>query len=279
MMDHPLFGELSVRLMLLEDMKRKVHETKFFDLLDSCGSIEVMNSIDACHYLIEKLKDFVQSGEGGKDANSYERFVEIHEDRLTSIAGSVSHQKTNLLKRMKTCSNDVDLAYLRRSYVSLCVRTSYNNSECVCWEQLKDFTEKIFEHLGYNDRDMINWLQVIKNIPTVARDMTKIEEQLLLWKNGPCITANKESSQSKNDPLFVYFYLTICYFIQLVETREDEVYEIVDKVKKFREETNKRSELIIIKSRGRVKEWLHKHGSGFECLKSVRHRKEMKCYD
>ena len=115
---------------------------------------------------------------------------------------------------------------------------------------------------------MSNWVKIIKNVPAVARDMTAIEEQLLLWKDGPCVTPNKESVRSKNNPLFVYFYLTICYFIQLVETQEDEV---VCKVKKYREETNKRSELI--KSRGRVKEWLHKDGSGFERLKSGKQKR------
>ena len=139
---------------------------------------------------------------------------------------------------------------------------------------MKILTEKNFEHLGYNDRDMINWLRVIKNIPAVARDLTKIEEQLLLWKDGPCVTPNKESIQSKNNPLLVNFYLTICYFIQLMETKEDEVYDIVYKVKKFREETNKISDHNIIKSRARVTEWLHEHGSGFKCLKSGKQKKE-----
>lgn len=268
MIGHPLFGELSVRLMLLEEFKRKVHKNKFFELLYACDCLEVVNSIDACHYLIEKLKDFIQSGEGGKDADSYEHSVTVHESHLTSIAGSVSDQKKSLLKLIKTCSDDVYKAHFRRSYVSLCI----NNPTDLNWRDLKDLTEKNFEHLGYNDRDMSNWLQVIKNIPNVARDMTKIEEQLLLWKDGPCVTPNNGSIQSKNNPLFVYFYLTICYFIQLAETKEDEVYDIVHKVKKYREETNKRSELI--KSRGRVKEWLHKDGSGFEHLKSGKQKRD-----
>ena len=271
MIDHPLFGELSVRLMLLEDIKRKVHKNKFFDILYSCGNIEVVNSIDACRCLIEKLKDFVHSGEGGKDADSYEHSVTVQESRLTGIAGSVHDQKKNLIKLIKTCSNDVHRAHFRRSYVSLCIHTNLSNPS-VYWQDLKDLTEKNFEHLGYNDRDMSNWVQIIKNVPGVARDMTAIEEQLLLWKDGPCVTPNKESVRSKNNPLFVYFYLTICYFVQLVETKEDEVYDIVCKVKKYREETNKRSELI--KSRGRVKEWLHKDGSGFECLKSGKQKRE-----
>ena len=268
MIGHPLFGELSVRLMLLEEFKRKVHKNKFFELLHACECLEVVNSIDACHYLIEKLRDFIQNGEGGKDADSYEHSIAVHESHLTSVAGSVSDQKRSLLKLIRTCPKDVYKAHFRRSYVSLCI----NNPTDLNWRDLKDLTEKNFEHLGYNDRDMSNWLQVIKNIPNVARDMKIIEEQLLLWKDGPCITPNKESIQSKNDPLFVNFYLTICYFIQLIETKEDEVYDIVQKVKKYREKTNKRSELI--KSRGRVKEWLHKDGSGFERLKSGKQKRE-----
>ena len=273
MIYHPLFGELSVRLMLLEDIKRKVHTNKFFDVLHSCGNLEVVNSIDACHHLIEKLKDFAHSGEGGKDADSYEHSVTVQESRLTAIAGSVNDQKNDLLKLMKTCSNDVQQAYFRRSYVSLCIHTNLRGpTEHFYWQDLKDLTEKNFQYLGYNDRDMNNWVQIVKNVPAVARDMTAIEEQLLLWKEGPCVTPNTESLRSKNNPLFVNFYLTICYFIQLVETSEDEVYDIVYKVKKYREETYKRSELI--KSRGRVKEWLHKDGNGFQCLKSGKQKRE-----
>ena len=65
--------------------------------------------------------------------------------------------------------------------------------------------------------------------------------------------------------------MNICYFIATVNENED-VSEIVHKVKKFKAEVNKRS--INAKSRARVKEWLHKDGFGFEHLRSGKQERE-----
>ena len=83
----------------------------------------------------------------------------------------------------------------------------------------------------------------------------------------------KNNIHDTNDPMYACFYLTICYFIQLVEAEETEdVSEIVHKVKQFRGEVNKRS--INAKSRARVKEWLHRDGFGFERLRSGKQERE-----
>ena len=264
MVDHPLFGELSVRLMLLEEMKNKVHKTNFYTLLSNSGDSEIINSIDSCHYLIEKLNDFVKSGEGGKDAVSYEFSIKKQEQRLNSVAGSIEDQKKNIWDLIEICSDCETKAYYIRSYVSLCV---HNPTELLSWEHMRNLTEQNFKYLGCNDRDMHNWLMIIKNIRPVARDIKLIEKQLLSWKDGPCVSSVQNRIHDTNDPMYACFYLNICYFIQLVEAEENEdVSEIVHKVKKFKAE--------VTKSRARVKEWLHKDGFGFERLRSGKQERE-----
>ena len=270
MVDHPLYGELSVRLMLLEEMKNKVHKTDFYTLLSNSGDSQIINSIDSCHYLIEKLNDFVKSGEGGKDAVSYEFSIKKQEQRLHFVAGSIENQKTNTCGLIEICSNGETKAHYRRSYVSLCV---HNPTELLDWNHLRSLTEQNFKYLGYNDRDMQHWLMIIKNIRPVAGDIKLIEKQLLSWKNGPCVPSEKKEIRDTNDPMHACFYLTICYFIQLVEAEENEdVSEIVYKVKQFRGEVNKGS--INAKSRARVKEWLHRDGFGFQRLRSGKQERE-----
>ena len=270
MVDHPLFGELSVRLMLLEEMKKKAHKTDFYSLLDNSGDLEIIKSIDTCHYLIKKLNDFITSGEGGKDAESYQFSVTKQENRLHFVAGSIEDQKRDTWKLVEICSSCETKAYYRRSYVSLCV---HNPTDWLDWNNLRSLTEENFKYLGCNDRDMHNWLIIIKNIRPVARDIKLIEKQLLSWKDGPCVSSVKNSIHDTNDPMYACFYLTICYFIQLVEAEETEdVSEIVHKVKQFRGEVNKRS--INAKSRARVKEWLHRDGFGFERLRSGKQERE-----
>ena len=267
--DHPLFGELSVRLMLLEEMKNKVHKTNFFTLLSNSGDSEIIHSVDSCHYLIKKLNDFVKGGEGDKDV-SYEISIKIQEQRLNSVAGSIEDQKKNIWDLIEICSDCETKAYYTRSYVSLCV---HNPTELLSWEHMRNLTEQNFKYLGCNDRDMHNWLMIIKNIQPVARDIKLIEKQLLSWKDGPCVSSVQNRIHDTNDPMYACFYLTICYFIQLVEAEENEdVSEIVHKVKKLKAEVNKRS--INAKSRARVKEWLHKDGFGFERLRSGKQERE-----
>ena len=227
--DHPLFGEITVRLMLLEEMKKKAHKTNFYTLLDNSGDSKIINSIDTCHYLIEKLNDFVKSGEGGKDAESYEFSVKRQEQHLRIIAGSIEDQKRNTWKLVEICSDNVTKARYRRSYVNLCVR---NPTKFLDWNHLMNLKKENFKYLGYNDRDMQNWLMIIKEIPPVARDIQQIEKLLLLWKDGHCVPSTERIDQSTNDPMHACFYLTICYFIQLVEAEENEdVSEVVYKVK------------------------------------------------
>ena len=270
MVDHPLFGELSVRLKLLEEMKKKSSKSDLFTLLGNSDDLEIINSIDTCHYLIEKLNDFVKSGEGGKDAESYDFFVKMQQQRLYAIVGSIEDQKRSIWKLVEVSPDCETKAYNKRSFVSLCV---HNPTEYLDWNHLRSLTEENFKYLGYNDRDMQNWLMIIKNIPPVAKNIQAIEKQLLSWKDGPHVLSTKKKVQSTHDPMYACFYLTICYFIQLMEAAESEdVSEIVYKVKQFRGEVNKRS--INAKSRARVKEWLHKDGIGFQRLRSGKQEKE-----
>ena len=118
--------------------------------------------------MIKKLNDFVTSGEGGKDAESYQFSVTKQENRLHFVAGSIEDQKRDTWKLVEICSSCVTKAYYRRSYVSLCV---HDPTDWLDWNNLRNLTEENFKYLGCNDRDMHNWLMIIKNIRPVARDI------------------------------------------------------------------------------------------------------------
>ena len=94
-----------------------------------------------------------------------------------------------------------------------------------------------------------------------------VEEKLCLWKNkGPSISTSRRSIQTPNNPVWVNFYLCICYFIQLIEAEEENVGPLVKKCKDAIQALRQDSE--DDKSQHRIREWLCNDGTGFGRLKS-----------
>ena len=96
----------------------------------------------------------------------------------------------------------------------------------------------------------------------------KVEKKLISWKcKGPCLTTDRRNIQVKNNPIWVHFYLTICYFIQLIDCeKEGETPPIVKQYNdayKMLYQLSKNNESWF-----RIKEWLHHSGIGFGRLKS-----------
>ena len=260
--DHPLFGELTVRLLLLEKMKKEIPTTNFFEHIYSCPDLEVANTIGACHQLLAKLDEFIKIGEGGKNADTYEISIKKHKQRLYGIIESKAAYKKALLGFLEGCS-DKRRPYFIRSYVNFCIVNSEPDTD---WDVLKQRTEENLTCLNYDDRDMKNWLLIIRNISKVASDMKLIEEQLVLWQRSTSLSRGK----FHND-LWASFYLLIYNFLLLVETDVVD-YSTVAQVETFSRKTKDQSD--DDKSRARIKEWLHKDGKGFGRLTSGKQKFE-----
>ena len=270
--DVPLFNELVVRINLLEVIKKscKLSEQKFLKFVHCIPDTEVSKSIDTCFQLIKELNEYISSGEGGRDLDSFsdEAYLKDLESKLLKILGSNKEKQKEILYDLMTNSkyaSHVNLPCVRRSYIHLCQLGSDPSptDSDTCLEHL----ESNFKLVGHVDRDMMNWLLIARNLPNIGGDMKKIEEKLLSWKHkGPCIIPDKRNIQTTNNPVRVNFYLTICYFIQLIEAEDDRVPLIT---KQFKETCHTlKQESKDVKSRFWIKEWLHNNGTGFGRLRS-----------
>ena len=111
----------------------------------------------------------------------------------------------------KYATTYVYLPYVRRSYIHLSKLNSNPSLTDldICLEHL----EKNFSSVGHVDRNMINWLLIIRGMLDIGGNTKKVEEKLI-WKNqGPCLISDERNIQAKNNPIWVNFYLTICYFV------------------------------------------------------------------
>lgn len=268
----PLFNELAIRLGLLEAIKKSkmTDEHQFLKLVHSLPDPEVTKSVDTCLQLVKELNEYVCAGDGRKnmDDYSYEAYLKKYEHRLHSIMGSREKQKKNLYDLMTNTNyvGFVDLQFVRRSYIHLCQLGSNPEQRDmeICLKEL----ESNFSSVGHVDQDMKNWLLIIRNLPNIGTNTKEVEKRLILWKNlGPCLDNTKRIIQVKNDPLWVNFYLTICYFIQLIENKiEKEIPHIVQRFKDAHHALSQESENN--RSRLKIREWLRNNGSGFCRLKS-----------
>ena len=75
------------------------------------------------------------------------------------------------------------------------------------------------------------------------------------------MTGGRHHIQAQYNPISVNFYLTACYFIQMMEAEADEIPHIVKKFNIVLHEMKQQSKCN--KSRFRIKEWLHKSRVGF----------------
>ena len=270
--DFPLYNVLAVRLCLLEAIKKgtKTNEHQFLTLVHSIPEEEVAKSIDTCLQLVQELNEYLDAGDGRKNFDDYcdEAHLKKLENRLYSIMGSRKKQKEILYDLMtdRKYITHVNLPCVRRSYIHLCqLGSSPMQADLeMCLKQL----ENNFSSEGYADQDMRNWLLIIRNLPRIGADTKTVEKVLISWKNqAPYVVNVKRNIQVKNDPLWVNFYLNICYFIQLIENKEEgEIPRIVQKFKDTHRALSEES--INNRSRLKIKEWLHRIGSGFGRLKS-----------
>lgn len=267
--DIPLFNELTVRLNLLEAIKKRFKVSKqyqnFLNFVHQLSDLEVAGSIDSCRQLIKDLSEMIYEGQSF-DRNRDETHLKSLECRLLDIIGASEKEQKEILRFLMKRPMYVNLLHIRRSYIHLCQPNSPTDLD-FCLELL----EENFKLVGHVDRDMKNWLLIIKNLPNVGGNLKIVEEKLLLWRNeGPCITEDKRKIKVKNNPLWANFYLTICYFIQVIETDEKaEIPPIVEQFKnacKVMQEEGKEN-----KSQFQIKEWLHHSGTGFGRLRSGRY--------
>ena len=270
--DFPLFNELVVRLNLLEAIKKrtKTNEHQFLKLVHDIPDEQVSKSVDTCLQLVKELNEYICAEEGRKSFDDYSNEARLKkcENSLHSIMGSREKQK-KILYDLMTDSNyatHVNLPNIRRSYIHLCdLESSPTQADReICLKEL----ESNFRSEGHIDQDMMNWLLIIRNLPFIGVDTKYIEERLIAWKNEkPCLVNAKRNIQAKNNPLWVNFYLTICYFIQLFEDKKEG--EITHIVRKYKGAYHELSQLSVNnRSRLRIKEWLHYIGSGFIRLRS-----------
>jgi len=267
--DIPLFNELTVRLSLLEAIKKRSkvikQNQKFLSFIHQLPNQEVAGSIDSCRQLIKDLNEIICT-EQSFDSCRDEAHLKSLESRLLDIIGASEKEQKEILCFLMRRPMYVNLLHIRRNYIHLCKLDSCTSPTDL--DFCLNLVEENFKLVGHVDRDMKNWILIIKNVPDIGGNLKNVEEKLLLWKNqGPCITEDKQKIQVKNNPLWVNFYLTICYFIQLIEAdRETEIPPIVELFKKVCEVIKEESKEN--KSRFQVKEWLHQSGTGFGQLRS-----------
>lgn len=271
--EFPLFNELVVRLDLLEAIKKssKSSEQRFLQFIHAAADPEVTKSIATCFQLVKDLNEYICAEDGGNnlDSCSEEAYIKSLENRLLTTIGTNPKKRKEILYDLMTNSKYtayVNLPYVRRSYIHLS-QLNCNPSPTdldICLEHL----EKNFSLVGHVDRDMMNWLIIIRGMSVIGGDTTKVEKKLNSWKcEGPCLISDKRNIQAKNNPVWVNFYLMICYFIQLIETEEEgETPPIVKQYNNVYQVMKKLSKNNA--SRYRIKEWLHNYGTGFGRLKS-----------
>ena len=265
--DIPLFNELTVRLNLLEAIKRKSkvnkQNKKFLHFVHQLPDQEVSGSVDSCKQLIKDLNEIICEGQSFDKCRD-EAHLKSLESRLLDVIGASEKEQKEILRFLMERPMYVNLLHIRRNYIHLCHLDSCPSptDSDFCLELL----EEIFKSTGHVDRDMKNWLSIIKNVPTIGGNLKVVEQKLLLWKNkGPSVTEDKQKIQIKNNPVWVNFYLTICYFIKLIET-DEEVEIPLEQFKstcKLMQEEGKEN-----KSQFQIKEWLHQNGAGFGRLQS-----------
>ena len=262
----PLFNEITVRLRLLKAIKGSKGNREFLKFLNDISEAEVSGSINTCLQIVKELNELLLvEEETDFDSGDKARLKLLEVSLLDIIGSNKNERKKILLEVMKKYSNHVNLPSITRSWIQLCLFDAKPTPEelDICYNAL----EENFKVLGHVDRDMRNWLLVTRHMPDIGGNITKIEEKLCLWKTkGPCINTGKRTIQATNNPIWVNFYLSVCYFIQLIETKEEKVDQLV---KKF---NNANQALLQVsedeKSQHRIREWVCNDETGFGCLKA-----------
>ena len=272
--DFPLFNELVVRLDLLETIKKslKLNEQKFVHFIHAkIPDPEVAKSITTCLQLVKDLNEYFCTEGGGRhlDSCSDEAHIKALENRLLSVIGLYQKKRKEILYDLMTnpkYAAHVNLPYVRRSFIHLSKLNS--NPSLTDLDICLKHLEKNFSSVGHVDRDMINWLLIIRGMSYIGGNTKTVEEKLISWKNqGPCLISDNRNIQAKNNPIWVNFYLTICYFVQLTETEDEEEAPLI--VKKYNDAYQEIKQLSKNGTpQNKIKEWLHNNGTGFGRLQS-----------
>ena len=264
----PLFNEITVRLKLLKAIKGSKGSKDFLKFLNDISDAEVSGSINTCLQIVKELKEILFAEEEETDFDSGDKArLKVLESSLLDIMGSNKTERKQILYEIMTkYANHVNLPSITRSWVQLCLLDA--NPTPVELDSCYNALEENFKVLGHVDRDMRNWLLVTRHIPDIGGNIEKVEEKLCLWKNkGPSINTSNRSIQIANNPVWVNFYLCICYFIQLVESEEENVDPLVkkciDAIQALKQD-NEDDKL----TQHRIREWLCNDGTGFGRLKS-----------
>ena len=262
----PLNGEIKVRLLLLENIKKDLVN----DFTTSAfKNLPIAESVEKCYQLCKKLDEFMKHGDGGKDSDydSRETSVTVLKANFYNI---VEH---NSEKQKQTLQNFIDgpvksenKLYCRRWFVELCLphkipvcyktntKPSHSSPN---YYYLLSLLEDNLSIVGHNAVDMKLWLSIVRKLPA-GNDMEKIEDKLLKWKY--------KSSSTNENSMLVNFYLTIFYFIKLISCDKTEASRIISNFNSASEKVQRES--MEDKSRSRIKEWLQAAGKGFQCLRS-----------
>lgn len=249
----PLNGEMKTHLLLLEKFKSCV--TDF--TTSASKNLSITESIVKGYEILQKLKDFINHGDGGKDADSDSQVV--LEAEYYGIVESGSEKQAQILRRYIETGvvKSENKVYVRR-WLLILYKTKHRVSNIVPnYGYLLSLSEGNLTAIGYNDIDMQSWVSIVRKLPE-GRDMERIQEKLHKWKRKILIIGESQ--------MLVNFYFAIFYFIKLISCNETDAYQIVSDFKAAYENVQKES--MTDKSRSRIKEWLQVAGKGFQCLRS-----------
>lgn len=268
-LDYPLNGEIKVRLLLLNHIKKTFSNKNPNGAFQSAASKYpiVAESVVKCSQLFKKLEEFLLCGDGGKDSDSHETsLTSLKVQFLEIIDSDLQDQKTVLQNFIESSVRSEHKVHYRRWYVRLCLPGQIplpdqlqSKGSCTLTEYhyLLRLLEDNMSVVGHNDTDMQLWLLIVRKLNT-GKDMEMIGDKLSKWKS------NVSSTSDSN--MWVNFYLSIYYFIKLISCNEVGTPLMISNFKacnvKVQEEGKQN------KSRSRIKEWLHETGEGFQCLRS-----------
>ena len=253
----PLNGEMVTHLLLLSKFKSCVNDF----VTAALKIISITESVVRGSEILQKLKKFIDHGDGGKDAdsNSYnqEKRLLLEADYY-GIVESGPEKQAQILRQYIDDKNDKSekKVYARRWLLKLYTTKKYSSDTVPDYDYLLSLSEDNLSAIGYNDSDMQSWLSIIRKLPE-GTDMAKIQDKLDRWK--------RKMSSIGESQMLVNFYLAIFYFIKLINCNEAEAYQIVSNFKGAYHDVRKES--ATDKSRSRIKEWLQA-GMGFQCLRS-----------
>ena len=248
---YPLNGEMATHLLLLRKFKSCVNDFT----TSASKNLSITDSIVKGYEIVQRLKDFINHGDGGKDADSDSQVV--LEADYYGIVESTSKKQVQILRHYIDNDNVKSLNKVCTRRWLLTLYKTQSERYLPDLSYLLGLSEENLTAVGYNDIDMQSWVSLVRRLPE-GGDMEKIQDKLTKWKH-------KISSIGESQML-VNFYLAIFYFIKLISCNDSEPYQILSDFKTAYQKVQKES--TTNKSRLRIREWLQAAGRGFQHLRS-----------